>query len=131
MKYLLDTNVCIEWLAGKNLRLRDKIVQCPNQDLAICSIVKAELLYGARKSQNRHKNETRLKDFFSQIQSLPFDDESAEQYGTLRAMLEQAGIVVGGNDLMIAAVAQQHRLAVVTRNEREFSRISTVKIEVW
>lgn len=131
MKYLLDTNICIEWLTGKNLDLREKIIQSANQDLVICSIVKAELFYGAQKSQNRLKNETRLGDFFAQIQSLPFNDAAAEQYGMLRAMLEQSGIVVGGNDLMIAAIAQSHRLTLVTRNEREFSRIPTLIVEAW
>lgn len=131
MKCLLDTNICIGIINGKEPELRRKIKSMNKGDVVICSVVKAELLYGVKKSQQRAKNEHRLGVFFSQVQSLPFDDDSADQYGSLRALLEQAGITVGANDLMIAAIAQQHRLAVVTRNEREFGMIPTLKIEIW
>lgn len=131
MKYLLDTNICIGIINGKELELREKIKSSNKGDVVICSVVKAELFYGVKKSQHRAKNEHRLEIFFSQIHSLLFDDDSADQYGSLRVMLEQAGISVGANDLMIAAIAQQHRLTVVTRNEREFGMIPTLKTEIW
>ncbi|MGK5085229.1 type II toxin-antitoxin system VapC family toxin [Bdellovibrionota bacterium FG-1] len=131
MKYLLDTNICIGIINGKEPKLREKLISLSKGDVVICSVVKAELLYGVKKSQLRAKNESRLEVFFSQLPSLPFDDASADQYGSLRALLEQAGITVGSNDLMIAAIAQQHRLTVVTRNEREFGMIPTLKTEIW
>jgi len=131
VKYLLDTNICIAWLQGKDLALRDRITNCHSDDLALCSVVKAELLYGAIKSQNRNKNETRLRAFFSQISSLSFDDESAEQYGIIRATLEQSGNNIGANDIMIAAIAIQHHLTVITRNWREFERITALQVEEW
>src|SRR5437016_5480111 len=109
MKYLLDTNVCVAWLGGKDLQLRDKIIASKRDELVLCSIVQAELMYGARKSQHREKNEHRLRIFFSNIRSLPFDDESAEHYAMLRTMLENSGTLIGANDLMIASIAQQHR----------------------
>jgi tRNA(fMet)-specific endonuclease VapC len=131
MKYLLDTNICIAWLQGKDHELRDKIIRSRAENLVICSIVKAELLYGAKKSQSRNKNEMRLRAFFSQILSLPFDDESAEQYGIIRATLEQTGANIGANDMMIAAVALQHHLTIVTRNCREFERLASIQVVSW
>lgn len=131
MRYLLDTNICIALINGKEPKLRARLLALPKSDVVICSVVKAELLYGVKKSKLRAENERRLEIFFSQVPSIPFDDGSAEQYGSLRALLEQAGITVGANDLMIAAIAQQHRLTVVTRNQREFGAISTLKTENW
>lgn len=131
MKYLLDTNICIGILNDKEPELREKVRSLKKSDVAICSVIKAELFYGAKKSQHRTKNEQRLEIFFSQVQSLPFDDESAEHYGALRALLEQAGSPIGANDLMIAAVAQQHKLTVVTRNEREFKAIPSIQFVTW
>jgi len=131
MKYLLDTNICIGIINGKEPKLRQKLVSMKKGDVVICSVVKAELFYGVKKSKLRTENERRLEVFFSQLPSLPFDDASADQYGSLRALLEPVGLTVGSNDLMIAAIAQQHRLTVVTRNEREFGMIPTLKIEVW
>lgn len=131
MKYLLDTNICIAWLGGKDPKIRDRVVGSSREELAICSVVKAELVYGARKSQHREKNERRLKGFFENLQSLPFDDDAAEYYGTLRTLLEKLGTTIGANDLMIASIAQQHGLTIVTRNSREFEKIPTLKTENW
>jgi len=131
MKYLLDTNICISIINGKEPLLRQKLISLKKGEVVICSVVKAELFYGVKKSKRRTENERRLEVFFSQLTSLPFDDAAAEQYGSLRALLEPAGLAVGSNDLMIAAIAQQHRLTVVTRNEREFGMIPTLKAEVW
>ena len=131
MKYILDTNICIGIINGKDPSLRDKIRSVQKNDIVICSVIKAELIYGAKKSQQRIKNEQRLTVFFSEIRSLSFDDGSADYYGTLRVLLEQSGTVIGANDLLIGAIAQQHQLTLVTRNHREFARIPSLNIEVW
>ena len=40
MKFLLDTNTCIIYLKGKNLRLKQKLESTLIEDIAVCSIVK-------------------------------------------------------------------------------------------
>jgi hypothetical protein len=50
MIYLLDTNACIVYLNGRNLNLKRQIEQELESDIAVCSPVKAELFYGALKS---------------------------------------------------------------------------------
>jgi tRNA(fMet)-specific endonuclease VapC len=50
VKYLLDTNVCVRYLAGRSLTLRARLEATPADALAVCSVVKAELRYGAYKS---------------------------------------------------------------------------------
>ena len=87
MKYLLDTNICIALINGKDLPLRQKVKNLSVDALFICSIVKAELLYGLKKSQNRAANEQRLAVFFSEIPSIPFDDAAADQFATVRTIL--------------------------------------------
>lgn len=56
MKYLLDTNVCIVYLKGRNLSLKQRLDRVSIQDIAVCSVVKAELCYGAMKSANPEQN---------------------------------------------------------------------------
>lgn len=51
MKYLLDSNTCIRYINGRAPNLREKMRTIPVQDIVICSIVKAELFFGAAKSQ--------------------------------------------------------------------------------
>ena len=76
MKYLLDTNICIALLKNSDINLIKKMKLHSPHQFAICSIVKAELLYGARKSQAVENNLLLLSKFFDQLESLPFDDKA-------------------------------------------------------
>ena len=65
------------------------------------------------------------------IEVLPFDKDAAMAYGDVRADLEKRGLVIGGNDLFIAAHALSLNMTLVTNNQREFSRVKGLKIENW
>lgn len=99
--------------------------------MALCSVVKAELFYGARRSQHIAQNLEKLRVFMEPLPSLPFDDAAAEQYGLIRADLAAAGRPIGANDLLIAAIARSHDAVVVTRNLSEFSRVVGLRVENW
>lgn len=131
MKYLLDTNICISLLKKSDLAIIKKLKSLTPDQVVICSIVKAELLYGARKSQSVEKNLSLLAKFFDQLESLPFDDTATDFYGTQRSILEKAGTPIGNADLMIASIALANDLTVVTRNQREFVRVQNLRVEVW
>ena len=51
MAYLLDTNACVELFRGRNALLLQRFHACPTADLRLCSVVKAELIYGILRSQ--------------------------------------------------------------------------------
>lgn len=69
--------------------------------------------------------------FFSQFESLPFDDVALEQYGNIRVQLEEKGTPIGPHDLMIAAIAKAWNLILVTHNIAEFDRVKGLHIENW
>lgn len=94
---ILDTSVCIGWLTGKDLGVKRQLATLRREEVSICSVVKAELLYGARASTRVRENLEKLETLFSLFPSFPFDDEAAEQYGTLRAQLKRAGTPIGGD----------------------------------
>lgn len=131
LKYLLDTNACIRYITGRSVPLRDRIIAISASEIAICSVVKAEMFYGSMKSRNPQKSLQEQQEFFSQFQSLPFDDEAALRFGELRAELAAKGTPIGPYDLQIAAIALANDLTVVTHNTTEFSRIGNLKIEDW
>ena len=99
--------------------------------IALCSIVKAELLYGARHSERVEDNLRLLTGFFAPLSSLPFDDRCAEEYGIIRAQLAAQGVIIGPNDLLIAATAHACDATLVTHNTGEFSRISGLRLTDW
>lgn len=131
MTWLLDTNVCIAWLKGQDAKLKARVLASAPHDINICSIVKAELLFGARKSERVDENLRRLDDFFSAVGSLSFDDDAAAHYGIARAALEKSGALIGPNDLLIASIALAHDATLVTRNSNEFRRVVGLRVEVW
>lgn len=131
MIYLLDTNVCIHLLNEKHPAILHHFRQHVPADIALCSVVKAELLYGARRSQRVEANLQLLKAFFAPLQSLPFDDECAEHYGQIHADLLTQGKPIGPNDTMIAAIARAHDATLITHNIGEFSRVAGLRMEDW
>jgi len=132
MNFLLDTNVCVSYLRAKNSAGIEARLKAANPgDAALCSVVKAELIYGAERSQQAQRNLAQLQHFFSGFPSLPFDDRAAAVYGMIRANLEASGTPIGPNDLMIASIAVASGLVLVTSNTAEFSRVSGLSIENW
>lgn len=131
MIYLLDTNTCIRWLNGTSEAVRNRVDETPAGDIVLCSVVQAELWYGAKKSGRPAKNSARLVEFFAAFDSLPFDDAAARAYGGVRSILEKSGWPIGPNDLMIAAIALANEVVLVTNNVREFERVDGLAIEDW
>jgi tRNA(fMet)-specific endonuclease VapC len=131
MTRLLDTDVCIEYLRGTDAAIRDRLRSLAPADVCLCSVVKAELLFGAHHSQHVATNLRRLRDFFAPMTSLVFDDDAAERYGQLRAHLRREGREIGAHDMMIAAIALVQDATVVTRNEAEFARVPGLSLERW
>jgi tRNA(fMet)-specific endonuclease VapC len=77
----------------------------PASEVAVCSVVWAELLHGARKYEKRQDRIARVERTLVPFQSLPFDDAAARHYAEIRDELETHGQVIGPNDLLIAAIA--------------------------
>jgi len=131
MIYLLDTNACIRYLNGQSETLKFKFQNISPHDIALCSVVKAELLFGAAKSGRPEENLHKLQLFFDHFISLPFDDQAAEEYAIIRSSLEKAGKPIGPNDLMIAAIAIANDVTLITHNTKEFSRVKRLVFEDW
>ncbi|MEA5553720.1 type II toxin-antitoxin system VapC family toxin [Anabaena cylindrica UHCC 0172] len=131
MIYLLDTNTCIVYIKGKNLHLKQRMDNISLSEIAVCSVVKSELFYGAMRSANPERNLKLQQEFLNQFISLPFDDQSASIFGNIRARLTAQGTPIGAYDLQIAAIALANNLILVTHNTREFSLIPELQLEDW
>jgi tRNA(fMet)-specific endonuclease VapC len=131
LTYLLDTNACIGFLNGRSRAVLEKLEATLDDEVRVCSVVKAEMIYGAMKSRDPNRAIRAQRSFFSRYRSLPFDDAAADVYGRIRADLESKGSPVGPNDLLIAAIAVANDLTLVTDNTNEFSRITGLAVEDW
>lgn len=129
--FLLDSNTCIQFLNGRSASIERRLRGTKPSGVKLCSLVKAELWYGAARSNNTASVMGKLTAFFAPYESFPFDDAAAAEYGQIRGQLAQAGAPIGPNDLMIAAIARGRGLTLVTHNTREFSRIPGLSTEDW
>lgn len=131
IKYMLDTNMIAY---AKNRRpevVLEHLMQHDPSQICISSITMAELEYGVHNSSKPEHNRTALMMFLSEITILPFDSDASFEYGKIRYDLKSKGILIGGNDLLIAAHAKSLGLTLVTHNTREFSRVEGLSIEDW
>ena len=64
---------------------------------------------------------------FAVLQVLPFDEDAAERYESLR----RQGVRVGTMDLRIAATALSRGFTVLTRNLTDFKKIPGAVAEDW
>ena len=132
MTHLLDTNSCVDHLRhGRASNITARLSAAVSGSVALCSVVLAELLYGAHRSARKQQTLTQVQVFCRQFQSLPFDDRAADEYGRIRADLAGLGMLIGPNDLLIASIALANGLTLVTHNSGEFSRVPGLKLEDW
>ncbi len=105
MTYLLDTNTCIVYLNCPISDVRRRLESLPPQDIAVCSVVKAELFYGEMRSNNPQRTLALQQAFLNNFVSLPFDDTAAAIFGRIRAELSATGTPLGPYNFQIAAIA--------------------------
>lgn len=131
MRYLLDTNVCVDYLTGRFPEVARRMKRLKPDEICLSSIVIAELRYGADKSAKSKRNHELLNTLTDEMPARDFDRASASMYGKVRSALEEKGRAIGPNDMLIAAHALSLELVLVTDNVNEFKRVKGLKVENW
>ena len=129
--FMLDTNICIYIIKKKPEQVLRRLKNARISDIGVSSITLSELEYGTAKSSRPDQNRIALAEFLAPLEILSYDDMAAQEYGKIRACLERQGTPIGSMDMLIAAHALSLNCTLVTNNEREFSRIQSLKIENW
>ena len=128
--YLLDTNILSNVITDPKGRIADRIAQVGQTATCTSIIVAAELRFGAVKRGSRRQT-ARVAELLDTLHIVPFEPPADMAYADLRTRLERTGRRIGANDMLIAAQALSLGLTLVTDNEREFARVSSLKIENW
>jgi tRNA(fMet)-specific endonuclease VapC len=129
--WMLDTNTCSYVLKHRPAAARKRFEAARPRELAISSVVLAELNYGAARLPAGAKIAKEIADFAARLEVVSWDAAAAVTYGQLRARLEKRGRLIGAMDLMIAAHALSNGSTLVTSNLREFGRVSDLPLENW
>ena len=99
-------------------------------ELFVPAVVLGELRYGARKSEQVQANLDRIRGFEAVVSILPVNATTAEHYGIVKEALRTKGRPLPENDIWIAAVAVQHGLPVVSRDEH-FRDVDGLELVRW
>jgi tRNA(fMet)-specific endonuclease VapC len=127
----LDTDLLVGVLR-KQERAGRKVDELDRQGRQATTAVNAfELFYGASKSRMVEENVREAQKLLSRLELLPLSMASAERAGTLFGALERKGLSIEFRDSMIAGIALEHRLTLVTRNRRDYSRVPGLTLEEW
>ncbi|MEP0753671.1 type II toxin-antitoxin system VapC family toxin [Trichocoleus sp. Lan] len=130
MNYLLDTDICIYWLNGRQ-SVRDRLLAVGWGEIGICVITAAELYYGAYNSNRVVENLARAEIFIQQLPVLPLNDTALRCFGEFKAEFRRIGRPVADFDLLIASVALAEGYILVTNNTRHYERIPGLQLENW
>ena len=95
MMHFLDTNICIYFLKGTHPQVGTRLMQQAPDTIKIPSVVKAELLFGAAKSNRHEENERFIQRFLEPFEIVPFDDDATTFYASIRSQTEPKGTPVG------------------------------------
>lgn len=131
MLYLPDTNAVSAYMRGVNAGLVTRMQAAFVKDeLRLSVIVLAEREFGVIKGGNAAQRR-KLQSLEQLLTVEPFTREDARRYATLRHQLESRGQGIGPFDTLIAAQALRLGATVVTRNTREFGRVTGLLVENW
>jgi tRNA(fMet)-specific endonuclease VapC len=129
---ILDSNIISYYLRG-DPQVVPRVQALAPTEVGVPAIVEYELRYGLlRLPQEAAKPRlAALMQLLQPMQRLPFDSDCAAHAARIRVELEAAGTPIGPHDTLIAATAIRHQATLVTRNVREFSRVSGLQWLNW
>lgn len=130
MAYLIDTDTIIFALRGDKTVLT-KFEENKNVPISISMITYAELVFGAKWSQNEQKNMIKI----NHIREIyPIEELSVgvmEVFADIKSKMYAKAIRIEDMDLFIAATAIYNDLTLVTNNTKHFENVPILKLENW
>jgi tRNA(fMet)-specific endonuclease VapC len=95
----------------------------PKHRLYVCPTIAGELASGTSM-----KDRDRWEGFLAPFVSLPLTDDVAWRYGETYRYLQTQGLLIGANDLWIAAVGLAHSVPIVTRDASDYRRVPGLEV---
>ena len=103
-----------------------------HESISVTVMSLAELYYGAYKSNRLEAEKAKIEQIKRDFLILEMDDGGAQEFGVLLGRLEKAGKRVSDRDVLIAAIAiSKGEKTIVTRNKKDFSRISELSVSTY
>ena len=130
MAYLIDIDTII-FALRKDKSVLAKFEENKNIPISISMITYAELVFGAKRSQNEQKNMIKVNHIRNIYPIEELNEGVMEVFADIKAKMFGKGIRVEDMDLLIAATAIYNELTLVTNNTKHFENVPNLKLENW
>ena len=130
MAYLIDTDIII-FALRKDKSVLIKCEENKNIPISISMITYAELIFGAKRSQNEQQNMIKVRHIRELYPIEDLNEGVMEVFADIKAKMFNNGIRIEDMDLLIAATAIYNDLTLVTNNVKHFEKIPYLKLENW
>jgi toxin FitB len=136
MLWLLDTCIISELTKPEPNQAVQNWLRSNAKDSALAAVSVGELQYGVQRlasGARKRKLQIWLDGLCSQFDArvLSTTLEIWQEFGRLKSDLEQTGRIQDDLDVLIAATAHCHKLALVTRNVRHFADTGLEICDPW
>lgn len=130
MAYLIDTDIII-FALRKDKSVLIKFEENKNIPISISMITYAELIFGAKRSQNEQQNMIKVRHIRDLYPIEELNEGVMEVFADIKAKMFNNGMRIEDMDLLIAATAIYNDLTLVTNNVKHFEKIPYLKLENW
>lgn len=130
MAYLIDTDIII-FALRKDKSVLIKFEENKNIPISISMITYAELIFGAKRSQNEQQNMIKVRHIRELYPIEDLNEGVMEVFADIKAKMFNNGIRIEDMDLLIAATAIYNDLTLVTNNVKHFEKIPYLKLDNW
>jgi tRNA(fMet)-specific endonuclease VapC len=130
MAFLIDSSVLID-IERQASGLSSLVERLGDESVGMAAITASELLHGVHRADSalrRARRERFVEAVLSAVAVYPFDLDVARVHARVWADLAAAGCRIGAHDLIIAATALTHELALATGNADEFRRVEGLQL---
>jgi len=128
---LIDTDILSYYFKGDKTVVKNFEIYLQHYDLIEISIITYYEISGGLLAKKALKQLGIFEDFVLDNPVIPLTDSSVKISAKLYAELKQTGKIVDDIDLLIAGVAIDNNMVLVTNNEKHFQRIPGLKIDNW
>ena len=127
----LDTDLLVSILRGKEEAKKNVNELDEEAKGATTSVNAFELFFGAYKSERKQENLKEASKLLERLTVFPLNLASSKKAAEISAKLMTKGETIDFRDAMIAAIALEYGLTLVTRNQVHFKRIKGLQVEYW
>jgi tRNA(fMet)-specific endonuclease VapC len=127
----LDTDILSLYFRGDSKVVQKVKEYLKEYDQLNISIISYYEINGGLKFKKAERQLKEFEDFVNNNNIIYISEDSAKIAGGIYANLRSKGITIGTSDILIAGIAMENGLTLVTNNEKHFEPIQGLKIENW